>query len=296
MTARTITKVLGGDWSGRYGLVPGPGHSRLDRSLKIWADESGRILVHSFAGDDWRECRDYLKGLGWDIDGGERHNPRPAVYRDAAAPGDEADERRRIEYARKIFAQRRPAAGSPVETYIRARGAALPPDAPVFYHAACPNSKNRLPAMLCPITDIRTGEFTGLHRTFLRADGSGKADIPKKEQKKMLGRSKGGAIRLTPDEDVTTGLGICEGIETGLSILGIGWAPVWAALSKSGIRDFPVLDGIECLTVFADHDNGGMEAARECARRWTQTGREVTIRTPFKQGKDWNDAVLEVTP
>jgi hypothetical protein len=40
------------------------------------------------------------------------------------------------------------------------------------------------------------GELIGLHRTFLRPDGSVKADI--ELQKAMLGRVAGGAVRLGP--------------------------------------------------------------------------------------------------
>lgn len=45
MTAREITRAHGGDWYGTYGLVPGPGHSDDDRSLKVYdlnADSTGR--------------------------------------------------------------------------------------------------------------------------------------------------------------------------------------------------------------------------------------------------------------
>ena len=70
--------------------------------------------------------------------------------------------------------------------------------------------------MVCPIRDIHTDEVIGCHRTYL-AEGGAKADVD--HPKKVLGRIIGGAIKLTPDEDVTGGLGICEGIETGLSIL-----------------------------------------------------------------------------
>ena len=54
------------------------------------------------------------------------------------------------------------------------------------------------------MTDAVTNEPTGIHRTFLNPDG-------KKIERKMLGRQ--GVVRITPDEDVTYGLGIAEGVE-----------------------------------------------------------------------------------
>ena len=64
----SIARALGGDVAARDCiLAPGPGHSRRDRSLSIKIDPNSPngLLIHSFAGDDWRVCRDYvLAALG----------------------------------------------------------------------------------------------------------------------------------------------------------------------------------------------------------------------------------------
>ena len=145
------------------------------------------------------------------------------------------------------------------------------------------------PAMVGKFTPIEgiTDEACGIHRTFLAHDGSGKA--PVEPQKMMLGNVKGAVIKLSPDEEVTTGLGICEGIETALSILAAGWAPVWACGSAGTIRDFPVLQGVESLTVFADADEAGIKAAKTCRSRWQAAGHECSIILPPVDGTDWND-------
>jgi hypothetical protein len=49
------------------------------------------------------------------------------------------------------------------------------------------------------MTDAISNDPIGIHRTFLDANG-------KKRERKMLGRQ--GVVRITPDEDVTLGLGI----------------------------------------------------------------------------------------
>jgi hypothetical protein len=68
---------------------------------------------------------------------------------------------------------------------------------------------------------------------------------------------------------VTLGLGVCEGLETGLAIMQrLDWRPVWTATCAGAIATFPVLPGIESLTIFADCDSAGMRAAETCARRW----------------------------
>src|SRR5262249_21738680 len=61
-----ITRALGGDWYGSYGLAPGPGHSRQDRSPMITAHptDSSDVSLHSFAGDDWKPIKDDLRRQG----------------------------------------------------------------------------------------------------------------------------------------------------------------------------------------------------------------------------------------
>ena len=61
---RQVAHALGGEVAGRDTiLAPGPGHSPRDRSLAVKIDPSAPhgFLVHSFAGDDWRECRDHVR-------------------------------------------------------------------------------------------------------------------------------------------------------------------------------------------------------------------------------------------
>lgn len=179
-------------------------------------------------------------------------------------------------------------AGGPGEAYLVARGLSLQRGAPLRFHPACPRGADRLPAMVAKLTDPVSGEPCGVHRTFLKPDGSGKADVS--PAKMMLGNA--GTIRLSPDDEVTIGLGICEGIETGLAILQrIGWAPVWACGSAGAIAKFPALPGIESITIFADADDkgAGVRAAYECAQRWRDAGREATVTKP-PTGEDWLDA------
>jgi hypothetical protein len=123
-------------------------------------------------------------------------------------------------------------------------------------------------AVVALMTDPITSEPVGIHRTFLDADGA-------KAERKMLGRQ--GVVRLSPNEQVTTGLGISEGVEDGISILLLGWSPVWAATSAGALARFPVLAGIEALTLFSDADEPGIQAAGTCAKRWCTAGREACL-------------------
>ena len=183
-----------------------------------------------------------------------------------------------------------PARRSPIENWIRARRIPLDPmelDAlPLRWSPVCPIGKATAPAMVALMTHAITNEPTGIHRTFLLPDGSAKANIEKPRM--MLGNM--GVIRLSPDDEVMEGLGICEGIETGLAIMAMGWRPIWSAGSLVALRVFPVLPVVAALTVFADSKPQEVAGARDCAKRWQEAGREATVRIPVTG--DWNDALV----
>ena len=125
-----------------------------------------------------------------------------------------------------------------------------------------------------------------VHRTWLRPDGSGKADI--EPAKAMLGATTGGAVRLS---DGPGPLAVAEGIETALSLTsGLLRAPVaaWAALSTSGITGLRLPPDPGRLTIAADGDAPGREAAHALAERAHALGWAVSL-LPAPEGRDWND-------
>jgi putative DNA primase/helicase len=109
----------------------------------------------------------------------------------------------------------------------------------------------------------------------------------------------GCVIRLWPDDEVTTGLVIGEGVETTLAAAtriehrGALLQPAWACAGSGNLKAFPALAGVEALTILVDNDlsGGGQDAAAKCARRWIEAGREVTRLTPKILGGDFNDIV-----
>jgi hypothetical protein len=99
-----------------------------------------------------------------------------------------------------------------------------------------------------------------------------------------------GIVRLTRDEDVLEGLILAEGLETALDAMADGHRPMWSTGSSGLMAAFPVLSGIEAITIIADHDaNGaGERAAREAKARWRAAGREAEVFIRDKPG-DYND-------
>jgi phage/plasmid primase-like uncharacterized protein len=134
-----------------------------------------------------------------------------------------------------------------------------------------------------------------IHRTFLKPDGSDKANI--EPAKASLGPVRGGAVRLgMPRFD--TWLAICEGIETALSIALACNLPTWAALSASGVKNLVLPFEVRLVVICADHDENdvGQRAAHDAAQRWHAEGRRVRIFVPPTPGTDWNDVLRGKAP
>ena len=148
--------------------------------------------------------------------------------------------------------------------------------------------------MICLVRNIITNEAQAIHRTALAPDGTAikrpdKAGRPK-TFRMSLGTVSGGAIKLDPDENVTQGVCIGEGVETCLAGRQMGLRPVWSVVNTSGVAKFPLLPGVAGLHLFKENDPNGAsaEAVETCARRWYGAGREVIIVEP-DIGNDLND-------
>lgn len=174
------------------------------------------------------------------------------------------------------------------ERYLQHRGCALPPrDSHLRY---LPGDDRYPPTLCAAVTDVVSGQPISLHFTRLAADGRGKAGTDRDKLLMAGHRKKGGCIRLWPDDAVTYGLAVTEGIETALAAAP-AYTPIWATIDCAGMAALPVLASIESLVIFADHDDAGIRAARECGQRWADADREARILTPRIAGHDAADEV-----
>ncbi len=301
MDLREIARALGGEVQGRQVLAPGPNHSRLDRSLsiKLSHDAPGGFIVKSFADDDFTLCRDYvasrlnLPSDFWRTKGQGYGAPRPApgpifVPREVEPDPDHAA---RIARAVAIWEQAGDAHGTIVETYLTGRGLELLPGAKVLrFHPHCPwrdESAERtifVPAMIAAMRSIEGDAITAVHRTRLTPEGA-------KVDRRMLGIARGAAVKVDADDAVVGGITIGEGVESVLAARQLGFRPAWAMTSAGAVAGFPVLGGVEHLTLLQENDPTSDRAVGEAAERWHRAGREITIITP-NSGSDMNDALL----
>lgn len=282
--AQRITKALRGRWHGRYGLCFCPAHHNTRTpALSVSDGAEGRLLARCHAGCTFPEIMDALRGLGLVEGGGAYTPPDPLEFARRMAE-EQAEAEKRAQQALRLWGETRPIAGTVAENYLRGRGITCPLPESIRFHQTCwHKSARRFPAL---VALVEGAEGFAVHRTYLRADGAGKADV--EPAKAMLGACAGGAVRLC---EAAGPLVIAEGIETGLSLLcGLlsGPATVWAALSTSGIRGLHLPAQPGRLTIAPDGDVPGREAAHALASRADALGWGVSLLSA-PDGRDWND-------
>src|SRR5437867_41628 len=139
MALKSLAHALGGDVVGQQVLCPGPGHSPQDRSLSVMlrvAAPDG-FIVHSHAGDDWRDCRDYVLAKLGRSDRGR--------YAPARKQNFEGSKQRAVEdnsaLACNLWDEARNPYGTVVENYLASRSLRLPAEIAhevVRFHPRCP--------------------------------------------------------------------------------------------------------------------------------------------------------------
>jgi len=282
MTARLIVKQLGGRWCGSYGVALCPAHPDKKPSLKISDDPDKRdgIDLHCFAGCSWQDVKaelarqgliEYCATQACVASSAHSRCPAPGIPTPKPKKPDLSPEDR-TQIALRIWSQSVPLQDTLGWRYFTERRGLHIGLLDDLGHVLrwYERDKAIIGLMTTPIGNVPCG----IHRTHLNPDGT-------KRERKMLGRQ--GVIKLSPDEQVTEGLGLCEGVEDGLSLLLLGWAPIWAASCAGAIKTFPVLSGVESLTVFSDYDEVGMNAAVTCCDRWEAAGRDVAIQEPKQE-------------
>lgn len=272
----------GQEWTGCCPLHP-------DRTPSFTIYDEGRRF-HCFGCGATGDVLDFVQ-RAWSVTlpeaarmlaGDEVPRLEATVARQFSEPAKRRDTRAA---ALAIWSRADPAAGTPGEAYLRFRGI-LPPYPPDIRFLALPcGNLGALPCLVLAVRDV-DGEITGIQRIWLAHDGQGKADIAK--PKRSLGQVKGGAIRLG-EPDATGLLTVCEGPETGLSLLDMLGAPVWVAAGASFLPAMQFPPEVRAIVIGADNDPAGREAADTAARTFTMRGLSVRIIRPLDRFKDFND-------
>jgi hypothetical protein len=283
-----LTSNLGGKWHGGYGVAPCPCcqvERRKDQNALTISVDSDRLLLHcKKLGCDFR---DILTAAGitagtFEIDAMAIENAKRQRADDAA---------KKFARARALWEYATPIQGTKGEAYLRGRGITcdLPPSlrwASDTYHMPS--------GQYCSAMVARVMPSEAVHRTFFTKQGQRLDKVPNTQQdgshKMMLAPCKGSAVPLS---DGLGPLVVCEGIETGLSILsGLMSGPhtVWAALSTSGISGLELPPVAGDLVIATDGDKPGALAGEQLAQRAASLGWNVSLM-PAPDGQDWNDVL-----
>lgn len=280
--AQKITAALGGKWYRRYGLAFCPAHNNtVTPALSVGTGREGQLLLNCKAGCNFADVAAALRDLG--LSG---HDQTP--QRDYKAE-QAADDHKRTLQAMEVTRATIPIVGTVAETYLRGRGITCPlPEDALRFHPACWHSSCKLlPAM---VARVLGSDGYAIHRTYLKPDGSGKADV--EPAKAMLGNCAGGAVQLVKADGA---LVVCEGVETGLSLAsGLLQRPatIWAAMSASGMGNLRLPPTPARLTIATDGDSAGRDAAHNLADRAHKLGWAVSL-LHAPDGKDWNNVLQE---
>lgn len=277
--ARNLTLALSGDWRGNHGSaacpICQPERRRDQRALSI-REEAGRLLT--FCHKSGCDFRSVTQAAGLPAATGAL-DPQAAREADTRRAAYEAEQRAK---ARNLWQAGRPITGTKGEAYLRGRNitCALPPSlrwVADAYHGPSARWHSAI------VGDVSTG---GVHRTFFDKAGA-RLSL---NAKMMQGPCAGGAVALSEAQGP---LVMCEGIETGLSLLsGLLGEPaeVWAALSTSGLRAAKLPPTPRRLIVAADGDPAGIEAAKALGDRAYSLGWDVFLWSA-PEGRDWNDVL-----
>jgi hypothetical protein len=265
------------------------------RVLRLWRKDGGAIGFHC------PRCPG--KGVAFDGDAPRQPRPRDQVAEAQKRRQAEAEDRDRTEYAVGLFRAALPLRGTPGELYLNSRAISLEAlgnlNHVMRFAPMLPIDGKRACGIVSLFRDIRTDEERAVHRIFLKPDGSPVVDADGAKVKRMLGPVAGCAIKLDPDEDVTSGLHIGEGVESCLSAMQRGYRPTWALGSAGAIESFPVVSGLDALTVLGERDKDGslnranIRAADAVTARYVAAGRDAFfLDPPFG---DFNDVLKKVS-
>ena len=193
--------------SGNYRIeCPHCGRGAKDKTagLKV---ETNRAVVHCF------RCN-YTESF---------HQKSSNFYQppNAQAQTSQTKHKSLSEWGRDIWKCTQELSGVAIE-YLNARHCCIPPlHSDLRWHPALKHATGYVGAALVAlITDVHSNEPLSLHRTWITS--TGKADLKVQRMNLQNHSIDNGVIRLWPNDEVNSILGIAEGIETALSLAWFG--------------------------------------------------------------------------
>jgi len=215
---------------------------------------------------------------------------------------ERAEAARRTKRALEVWEAAGPVRRSTGEYYLAMRSLPLPPELDgevVRFHPNCPRERGFAPALVVLMRAMEGDTPRAIQRIFINKS------YTKDGTPMMLGPVAGAAMKLTSHRATCCGaasyyapkLHVCEGFESGLAALALGYAPVWALGSAGAIERLPLLWFVGQVVVIADNDDGKSEAgARAAANVLATWGWRASAITVDQPGKDLADMFAGEAP
>lgn len=278
--ADRIVRQLGGKWQGDFAMCRCPAHADGTASLSVRVGERA-VLFHCFAGCTADAIMTALRSgkilAPADHNPGQRQESKVDHNKVAVA----------------VWRHAQPYVGSLADRYLRSR-AIVPDGINARFDPRCQfgsgAAKAFAPALIVPIEE--DAGVVAIHRTFLRPDGRGKAEMS--EPKWMLGNPGSGAVRWggVPTDGV---LRLAEGVEDAASVmnmLGAGLS-VWPVLGIERYQAVAIPESVHTVVIYSQHGGEAARAIERATPHLTAHGRQLIIKPPPHAG-DWNDLLREI--
>jgi putative DNA primase/helicase len=282
MRAEDIALALGGKRSGRQYACCCPAHEDKSPSLIVF-DGRLSVQVRCMAGCSNDDVIAALRKRGVWQSGGRPIEPLAHEPSSQSVMNDVPllPETHR-ELGLDIFSRGDDVRGTLAHRYLDGRHIPIPERSYNFmrYVPWCPRGRLRVPALVALMRTVEDDAPAAIQRVMLDADA-------RKTGAMMLGPSARAVMKLGMERPPMARLYVCEGLETGLALLGAGYGPVWALGSAGAMERFPRI-AVDRLVICADNDKAGMEAATALRKRY---GAGATIWKPCGEGLDFADVL-----
>lgn len=261
-----------------------PAHDDQTPSLSIGLGDQNQLLLYCHGGCSFEQIVKTLQDRGLLLKTQQDEDTNHILVNNSVPD---------LSYIRRLWHQALPVEGTPAHLYLRTRLddrlKEIPPTLRYLPAAKHAPTGQTYPCLLAAVTTYPNRKVIALHRTFLSADGLRKAPVV--NPKMMLGKVRGGTVRLAPaDKDLI----IAEGIETGLTVQVMLKKPAWVALSAQNMRHviLPPLPQAKNVYIAQDNDDAGRKAALTLADKVWAEGRTAYILQPSHVYNDFNDALF----
>jgi len=286
-------------------ICPNPSHQ----------DDTASCHIYGADRDDGGKGHAYCFGCGWHADaiewlkvvkGLDFHAAREAAarrdliphlpqgqieFRASAAPATPKVEAPpnvgKRDYARRIWAEAKPIAGTLAETYLRSRAIPRAPDSSTRFHPSLKMSDfGAFPAILYAATNA-DGEVMAVQASWLNANGT---RDERHLKKKTYGSAKGCSVKFGGGQSSVI---VAEGPETAMSAGIIYSTPAEAVLGSANLKNWLLPDGVVRIALAVDNDAKDDAASykhfSELGTRLMDDGYIVGAWAPNAGAKDFND-------